>query len=350
MSAVPKNMEAPGQQPDPVILLENLNGMDTDQKKYNQLRDIFVKEADVDEYIQFLDTDEDIDLTKRQLTQLKATLEGYKVYLKDYLKQTGERIGRFDERLKTTTEEMANPDLTREDVRRVAHTRERVAQAMQIAKAPRGAKGKSLREVTQNGPVSGIEVKKELSPEEIDKYLGEFRTRFDALPQLHKGIEWAEVEKALRADVESMAKLYALDEKGHKMNVFGEENGEFVFASAWNDYEKVAEDHRNICFDPEGQKLAEKHGYEPKGNAVSIIAAIMGVKEDEARDYLADPKFHEQLRKAVKVNGWAWLKTDAATRKSGDAFDGYYNGIYKDNADSYNDVSSFRASLRVKKA
>lgn len=182
-------------------------------------------------------------------------------------------------------------------------------------------------------------------------FLDILKTHFDALPQLHKGIQWTDVEKSLKADPESMRKLQTLDEKGHAMNVFGEENGEFVFASAWDNYEQVAPDHKNIAYDTEGQKLAEKQGYTPNGNAVSIIAKIMGVKEDEASNYLADPKFHEQLREAIDVNGWAWLKTDAATRKTGNAFDGDRDGIFKFRAGSYSDAGgSFRAALRVKKA
>jgi hypothetical protein len=183
---------------------------------------------------------------------------------------------------------------------------------------------------------------KQLSPEQVEaKWLGELKTRFDALPQLHKGLQWADVEKALKADPESMAKLQALDAKGHAMNVFGEEKGEFVFASGWDNYEKVSAEHKNITYDLEGE-LAEKQGYKPNGNAVDIVTA-MGVD-------LADPNFHEQLRKAIEVNGWAWLKTDAATRKTGRAFDGDLYGFYKYNASNHIASGSFRAALRVKKA
>jgi len=178
--------------------------------------------------------------------------------------------------------------------------------------------------------VEAKDTTKELAPEQAEKtWLGEFKTRFDALSELHKGIQWADVEKSLKADPESMAKLQALDAKGHAMNVFGEEKGEFIFASAWDKFEQVAPDHRNITYDLEGQKLAEEQGYKPNGNAVSIIAKIMGVKEDEAGSYLADPEFHEQLRKAIAVDGWAWLKTDAATRKAGFALSGYHYDVFK---------------------
>lgn len=181
---------------------------------------------------------------------------------------------------------------------------------------------------------------KELFQELI--WLGQLKTRFDALPKLHEGIQWTDVERSLKADPNSMRKLQALDEKGHSMNVFGEEKGEFIFASGWNDYNKVSLDHRNIAYDLEGQKLAEKQGYHPTGNAVDI-ATLMGVD-------LADTKFHEQLRKAIAVNGLAWLKTDAATRATGYAFYGDDSGIYGYDARYLYDRSSLRAALRVKKA
>ena len=181
--------------------------------------------------------------------------------------------------------------------------------------------------------------KPEITPEQ--QWFGEFKASFDALPQLHKGVQWADVEKSLKADLEQLRKLQTLDEKGHDMNVFGEENGEFVFASGWSDYNKVSSDHRNIVYDLEGQKLAESQGYKPIGNAVNI-AVSMGAD-------VADPKFHEQLRREVAVNGWAWLKTDAATRKAGDAFLGDSYGFCRYCAYDERGYGSFRAALRVKK-
>jgi len=238
----------------------------------------------------------------------------------------------------------------------------READAKRVDELRAGAKEKLLalagytteKAVAELSPVAAptveSEAKKELSPEQVALWLGEFKTRFDTLPGLHKGVQWPDVEKSLKADPESMAKLQALDEKGHAMNVFGEEKGEFIFTSAWNEYKQVAPGHRDITYDAEGQRLAEKEGYKPNGNAVSIIAKIMGVKEDEAGNYLADSKFHEQLRKEIAVNGWAWLKTDAATRKAGYAFNGRDFGVFKRNTFNLIDRGSFRAALRVKKA
>ena len=330
MTSMPNTAETPAHRPDPVNLLQTLSDLSTDQKKYNHLRDLFLEEADVDEYINYLDTDEEIDLTRRQLTQLKAALEGYKVYLKDYLKETGERIGRFDERLKQTSEAFANPDATPEELAGIGKTRKRVAQAMQIAKAPRGSKGKNLREVTQS--------KKELSPEEIDQYLGEFKTRFDALPELHKGIEWADVEKSLKADPEAVRKLMELDAAGFEMNVFSAKNdSEIQFRTAQLDITQIAPEYRTIMFDKKAQ--TDSPGSNVNGNAVDI-AASMGVE-------LADKELYEKLR--VK-NGWVWLKTDVATRETGSAFNGDRVGVGSSGAGRHGVTGSFCAALRVKKA
>ena len=184
----------------------------------------------------------------------------------------------------------------------------------------------------------------ELSLEQV--WFHEFKGRFDALPKLHKGIQWTDVEKSLKADSESAAKLMALDAKGHAMNVFGEEKGEFVFASGWTDYNEVAEDHRNIMFDKATQDKRARDFPDGtcNGNATDIVTA-MSVE-------LAEKALHEQLRKAVGLNGWAWLKTDAATRKAGIAScGGSGGGVLTCGADSnYGGSGSFRASLRVKKA
>lgn len=181
-----------------------------------------------------------------------------------------------------------------------------------------------------------------LTPEQQEQFLSGLKSRFDALPQLHEGISWTDVEKSLKAHPDAMLKLHALDEKGHAMNVFGEENGELIFVSGWNHYEKVSEDHRDIVFDKDAQDYLAKHYPNEicNGNAVDIAMAL-GVD-------LADPNFHEKLRKAIDVNGWAWLKTDAATRKTGFAFDGGY-GVYRALASGPYDDRSFRAALRVKK-
>ena len=190
----------------------------------------------------------------------------------------------------------------------------------------------------------------EKSPEQL--WFTGFEKRFNdpKLSKLHKGIVWADVKRCIEADAELVKNLMAFDEKGLGMNVFGEEGDEFIFATAWTDYQQVSEDCRNISFDAEGEKLAREIGLNPNGNAVKIIADIMGIEEEDAAKYLADPELHKQLIKAISVNGGAWLKTDADTRAAGSAIRGRAYGVRRDGANYCYGAGSLRAALRGKKA
>lgn len=208
----------------------------------------------------------------------------------------------------------------------------------------REEEGTQLKEVAKPEAANRDEVGLELahaapsierSPQE--KWLGEFKTRFDALPQLHQGVQWTDVEKTLEADQEAMRKLQLLDEAGFKMNVFGEKNGEIQFRTAQTDVTKITSKYRTIMADKKAQ--TDYPQYNVNGNAEEIAAA-MGVE-------VADQELYEQFR---VQNGWVWLKTDATTRKTGDAFYGAYNGIIKRYARNPYDDGSFCAALRVKKA
>lgn len=199
----------------------------------------------------------------------------------------------------------------------------------------RGAVDAVMAEATEPGT--------ELSPEQL--WLDEFQTRFNALSQLHEEIEWADVERSLKADPEAMRKLQVLDGKGHAMNVFGEEGNEFIFVSAWNNYEQVAADHRKVVFDIQAQGwLKDKRpGEKFNGNAINIAKAL-GVD-------LADPKFHEQLRRIIAINGWAWLKTNFPTIEAiRGALSGDDSGISRRDVRNREVNGSFRVDLRVKKA
>lgn len=148
MSNALPSQEELSKNPDPVELFGDLNVLDSEQKRFNYLRDIFLEENDVAAYIQQIDNDGDIDLSQEQLIMLTDILGGYMPYLRGYLERTGERIRRLDERFKVNAEEMEGPDLTPEELEKIVHTRTRLLKAMQIADLPRGAKGKTLREVS----------------------------------------------------------------------------------------------------------------------------------------------------------------------------------------------------------
>jgi len=164
------------------------------------------------------------------------------------------------------------------------------------------------------------------------------KTRFEALSDLHEGIKWKEVVRALKKSPDAIDKLRALDEKGHQMNVFRAKNdGEIQFRSAQTDARKIEKEHRTIMYDKKAQ--TDNPDEEANGSAVEI-AKSMGIE-------LADGELYEQLR---VENGWVWLETPADNRKSGHAFSGFYDGINEVAADCHFAYVSFCASLRVKKA
>lgn len=177
----------------------------------------------------------------------------------------------------------------------------------------------------------------------------------EKLSRLHEGIPWGDVERAINnafnEDPEFIRRLMACEATGHAMNVFGEANDEFIWASGWGDYQAVSEDHQHISYDAVGEQQARDSLFNPRGNAVSIVARMMDVSEQEATNYLADSKLHEQLRAVIKIIGWAWVKTDDETRKAGYALYSNSGGINSSYANSCNFAGgSFRVELRVKKA
>ena len=186
----------------------------------------------------------------------------------------------------------------------------------------------------------GVEPDKAVAPDEEippeQAWFGEFESRFNAHPDLHPGIQYADVKRSLDADPEAVSKLMKLDAAGFEMNVFGEKNGEIQFRTAQMDVAQIAPAYRTIMYDQKAQ--TDYPQYKVNGNAEDIVAS-MGVE-------LADIELYEQLRVDI---GWVWLKTDAATRITGSAFGGDYNGISKNGTYNHDDSGSFCAALRVKK-
>ncbi len=193
-----------------------------------------------------------------------------------------------------------------------------------------------------------------LSPEVANTWLSQLKERFDKYPQLHtiksaagfaQSVEWADVERSLRASPKAMWSLFQLDEKGHEVNILGEDHHDFIFGTA--SLEAPA-GHRNIVYDREAQDLVIKKDPSIKcaGNAVDIAKAL-GVD-------LMDKDQYHYLRSKLKIKinqkTWNWLKTDVTTRKSGDSFCGNGYGVFKRNADDHVHFGGFRGALRVTKA
>jgi hypothetical protein len=186
-----------------------------------------------------------------------------------------------------------------------------------------------------------------LSPEQQEKLLSTLKSRFKTNRKLHEKIQWADVEKALKAHPEKMWSLQQLEATGGEPDVIGEENGEFVFGDCSGE---SPTGRRNVVFDKEAEEYLKKHYPDEKcnGNAADMVAEY-GV------DFMDETQYRE-LQKKLKLdqNTLSWLKTPADIRKSGYALYGNRcnDDVYVVQLGAYYRYGdrAFRASLRVKKA
>ena len=218
-----------------------------------------------------------------------------------------------------------------------------MAQTMRIAKAPRGTKGKTLRS-TEKGPISGVETKRELSPEQRQELLRALKARFEKNMNRHKGLEWAEVQAKLEANTEKLWSLNEMERTGGEPDVVGRDNktGEYIF---YDCSAETPKGRRNTCYDGEGQRKREKQGLRPGGNVIDMAAA-MGI----------EPLNEEQYRELQKLGYFdnktqSWLKTPPDIRELGGAlFADYRFGhvfVYHNTAPCFYNGRAFRGSLRV---
>jgi hypothetical protein len=214
---------------------------------------------------------------------------------------------------------------------------------MRIAKAPRGTKGKTLRSA-ENGPMSGFETERELSPEQCQELLRALKARFEKNMNRHKGLEWAEVQAKLEANTEKLWSLNEMERTGGEPDVVGRDNktGEYIF---YDCSAETPKGRRNTCYDGEGQRKREKQGLRPGGNVIDMAAA-MGI----------EPLTEEQYRELQKLGNFdnktqSWLKTPPDIRELGGAlFADYRFGhvfVFHNTAPCFYSGRAFRGSLRV---
>jgi Protein of unknown function (DUF4256) len=158
------------------------------------------------------------------------------------------------------------------------------------------------------------------------------KSRFEAHPENHKGVEWAEFEEAIAAHPEDLASALKLERSGGEIQIVGIEGDEFILE------DRSAESpsgRRNLTF---SQADAQRKSFGPNVRFQS-------------------PDSYKAMQKTGKfdLNSGSWLETDAKTRDAGHAMYGNRIGdvvsVSEDNAAYHLDPSyGWRASLRVKKA
>ena len=73
--------------------------------------------------------------------------------------------------------------------------------------------------------------KKNLSPEEREELLRALKARFEKNMKRHKGLEWAQVQAKLEANVEKLWSLNEMERTGGEPDVVGHDKktGEYIF-------------------------------------------------------------------------------------------------------------------------
>lgn len=171
--------------------------------------------------------------------------------------------------------------------------------------------------------------KRELTPEQADKLLSTLRSRFDdAEEELRKAVDFAAVEKSLRAAPEKLYALQKLEETGGEPQVIGIDGDEFIFE------DRSAES-------PTGRR--------------NLDADQSAVQADEFGVDMQSPEAYKAMQKTGKydLNSQSWLERDAETRNAGDAVRGIRHGdvvdVQRDRVGNHAPYYGWRASLRVKK-
>ena len=184
--------------------------------------------------------------------------------------------------------------------------------------------------------------KKELSPGQREELLRLLKARFEKNMNRHQGLEWAQIQAKLQANVEKLWSLHEMERTGGEPDAVGHDKktGEYIF------YDCSAESpkgRRSLCYDREALESRKEH--KPEGNAVDRAAA-MGI------ELLTE----EQYRELQKLGNFdtktsTWVKTPSGIRKLGGALfcDRRYDTVflYHNGAESYYAARGFRGSLRV---
>ena len=194
----------------------------------------------------------------------------------------------------------------------------------------------------KGGPVSAVEVKKALSPQQREELLRALKARFEKNMTRHKAFEWARVETRLEANTKKLWSLSEMEMTGGEPDVVGQDKktGEYIFCDCSAESPKG---RRSVCYD--GEALESRKEHKPKNNAIDMAAA-MSIELLTEEQYRALQELgHFDTRTS------SWVQTPTDIRELGGALfcDRRYNHVflYHNGADSYYAARAFRGSLRV---
>ena len=152
--------------------------------------------------------------------------------------------------------------------------------------------------------------KKDLSPEQREQLLRALKARFEKNMNRHKGLEWAQVQAKLEANIEKLWSLNEMERTDGEPDVVGHDKktGEYIF------YDCSAESpqgRRSVCYDREALEARKEH--KPEDNAIDMAAAI-GI------ELLTEGQYRELQRLGnFDTKTSSWVKTPSDLRKLGGA-------------------------------
>jgi len=182
----------------------------------------------------------------------------------------------------------------------------------------------------------------EPSADRREALLAALQARFEAHPERHVEITWADVRARLDAHPEKLAPLERMETTGGEPDVVGRDDatGEIVFVDC---AAQSPSGRRSLCFDPEA--LAGRKRNPPAGSAVGM-ASELGIELLTEVEYRA-----LQALGDVDTTTSSWVATPPDIRLLGGALfcDCRYGAVfvYHNGADSYYGARGFRGLLRV---
>jgi len=183
---------------------------------------------------------------------------------------------------------------------------------------------------------------KELSQEQREELINTLQARFEKNTSRHEGLDWANVQAKLEANMEKLWSLHEMEATGGEPDVVGYDanTDEFIF------YDCSAESpkgRRSLCYDREAWEARKNH--KPENTA-------MDVAKDIGIELLTEEQYR-QLQELGKfdLKTSSWVQTPDNIRKLGGAIfcDRRYDMVfmYHNGAESYYAARGFRGSLRV---
>lgn len=183
---------------------------------------------------------------------------------------------------------------------------------------------------------------KTLSDERREALSATLEARFEAHPERHVGIAWADVRARLEAHPGALWSLERMEATGGEPDVVGRDDatGAVVFVDC---SKQSPTGRRSVCFDRAAREARKKF---PPENDAESMAAEMGIE-------LLNEDAYRALQRlgAFDTTTSSWIATPRAIRDLGGALfcDRRYDTVfvYHNGADSYYGARGFRGELRV---